>query len=316
MLVSRKLALVPALLILAACSPKAPPPPPAAAAPEPPPPPAAPAPAPEPNVFKFMIGTMPAVALRDGGLTVPNDNKTLATNKTPEDVAKLLGEAGLPTDKLSLSIQPLLVQAGDKVLLFDTGAGHNMGPGAGKLASDLQEAGVAPASVTDIFISHSHGDHVGGLVGDDGMLAFPNATIHVSAPEWTALKGNAQMAALVKAITPKVKAFKPGSDLLPKLVKAVEIKGHTPGHSGYLIGSGADSLFYIGDVVHHSIISVQEPDWTIAFDGDATVAQKSRKALLEKNAASGQRIYAVHFPFPGLGKFEKKGDHIVWTPET
>ncbi len=227
----------------------------------------------------------------------------------------MLGEAGLPTTELSLSIQPLLVQAGDKVLLFDTGAGKLVGPTAGKLAASLQEAAVAPASVTDIFISHAHGDHIGGLVGDDGALAFPNATIHLSNNEWKSLQGTKEQAALVKVITPKVKAFKPGSELVKGAVTAVDIKGHTPGHSGYLIGSGADTLLYVGDSVHHSIISVQEPDWTIAFDGDAPTAQKSRKELLEKNAAAGQRIYAVHFPYPGLGKFEKKGERIVWVPE-
>jgi glyoxylase-like metal-dependent hydrolase (beta-lactamase superfamily II) len=96
------------------------------------------------------------------------------------------------------------------------------------------------------------------------------------------------------------------------MVKAVDIKGHTPGHSAYLITSGADSILYQGDVMHHSIISVQEPDWTIAFDGDAKTAQASRKAMLEAWAASGQKIYAVHFPFPGIGKYEKQGDKFVW----
>ncbi len=315
MLFSPKMVLALALpLAAAACSPKPTPPPPAAEAP-------APEPAPEPaaavaqNVYRFDIGALPAFALRDGGLTVPNDAKTLAVNKTPEDVSRLLGEAGLPTDTLSLSIQPLLVQAGDHVLLFDTGAGKNMGPGAGMLATSLQEAAIAPASVTDIFISHAHGDHVGGLLGDDGALAFPNATIHLSAAEWTSLRAMKEQAALVKAITPKVKTFKPGSDLVAGSVKAVEIKGHTPGHSGYLIGSGTDSLLYVGDSVHHSIVSVQQPDWTIAFDGDATTAQKSRKELLAKNADSGQRIYAVHFPYPGLGKFARQAEGIVWVPE-
>jgi glyoxylase-like metal-dependent hydrolase (beta-lactamase superfamily II) len=274
--------------------------------------PAAPA---EQNAFRFTIGSLPAIALRDGGLVVPNDAKTLAINKTPEDVAKLLTEAGLATDTLSLSVQPLLVQAGDRVLLFDSGAGTNMGPGAGRLSASLQEATIKPASVTDIFISHAHGDHVGGLLGADGALAFPNATVHLSAAEWTWLRGMAQQAALVEAITPKVKAFKPGSELIPGVVTAVEIKGHTPGHSGYLIGSGADTLVYVGDSVHHSIVSVQEPDWTIAFDGDAPTAQKSRKEMLAKYAASGQRIYAVHFPYPGIGRFVSQGEGFVWTPE-
>lgn len=299
-----KLVVVPALLGLVACSANDPADsasthtegtPPAAAV------------AAEQDIFRFTIGTLPAIALRDG--------KTLAINRTPEDVARLVGEAGLPTDTLSLSVQPLLVQAGDRVLLFDAGAGGFMGPGAGKLAASLQTAGVAPASVTDIFVSHSHGDHVGGLLTADGALAFPGAAIHLSAPEWTALQGNAQMAPLVQAIAPKVKTFTPGAELVPGLVKAVEVRGHTPGHSAYLIGSGADTLLYVGDSVHHSIVSVQEPDWTIAFDGDAPTAQASRKELLASSADSSQRIYAVHFPYPGLGRFARQGERIVWVPE-
>lgn len=311
MLVQRLPACLVVALLIAACAKEVPPPPAAQAAPEPAP---AAKPAAERNVFEFTIGALPAFALRDGGLTVPNDGKTFAIGQPTESVAKLLGESGLPTTELSLSVQPLLVRAGERVLLFDTGAGTNMGPGAGKLGAALQEAGVAPASVTDIFISHAHGDHIGGLVSA-GALAFPNAKIHLNAAEWTYLRGMKEQATLVTAITPKVEAFKPGSELVPGVVKAVEIKGHTPGHSGYLIGSGTDTLLYVGDAVHHSIISVQEPDWTIAFDGDAPVAQKSRKDLLAKNAAAGQRVYAVHFPFPGLGKFERQGERVVWVPE-
>ena len=79
--------------------------------------------------------------------------------------------------------------------------------------------------------------------------------------------------------------------------------------------SGDQSLLYIGDTMHHSVISVQQPDWTIAFDGDAPTAQASRKAVLESSAAGSQRIYAVHFPFPGIGKFEKQGDKFFWVAE-
>ena len=226
----------------------------------------------------------------------------------------LLGEAGLPTAELSLSVQPLLVKAGDRVLLFDTGAGSNMGPGAGKLGASMQEAGVSAADVTDIFISHAHGDHIGGLVSA-GAPVFANATVHLAAAEWASLRAMTEQSAVVTAITPKVDAFKPGSELVPGVVTAVEIKGHTPGHSGYLIGSGNDTLLYVGDTLHHSIISVQQPDWTIAFDGDAPLAQKSRKEVLAKYAAAGQRVYAVHFPYPGLGKFVMRGERFVWAPE-
>jgi glyoxylase-like metal-dependent hydrolase (beta-lactamase superfamily II) len=280
--------------------------------------PAAPAIAPIPasaDVHAFTIGEYQAAALRDGGMEVPNDNKTLAVNKTKAEVDTVLTANSLPTDKLGLSVQPLLVKTTDKVLLFDAGAGGLFGPTVGKLPTTLATAGVDPASVTDIFISHAHGDHVGGLVKADGALAFPNAAIHISANEWAALKADAQMAALVTTITPKIAEFQPGAQIVPGVVTAVDIKGHTPGHSGYTITSGDQTLLYIGDTMHHSVISVQQPDWTIAFDGDAPTAQTSRKDLIASTAGSGQRIYAVHFPFPGLGRFEQKDAGYVWTAE-
>jgi glyoxylase-like metal-dependent hydrolase (beta-lactamase superfamily II) len=272
----------------------------------------------------FSIGEFSAIPLRDGGIEFPNDNKIIGVGKTPEDVAQVLSAAGLPTDKMNLTITPLLVKTSDKVLLFDTGAGSNFGAGAGSLAKSLADAKVDAGSVTDIFISHIHGDHVGGLINAEGALAYPNASIHLSAADWAFLQGvKPEMAAnmglpqhakLVAAMTPKVAAFEPGADLIPGVVKAVDLHGHTPGHSGYLIGSGADSLLYMGDSMHHYVVSVQKPDWTIAFDGDAPTAQKSRADLLASSADSGQRIYAVHFPYPAVGKFERRGEGFVWVP--
>jgi len=310
-----------AAFALAACSKGVTPPPKADATTPPPPPPAAEvAPAPKPETsHAFKIGAFSAFAVSDGGLEFPNDNKVFGVGRTPEEVASLLSAAGLPTDKLQLGLQPLLVKTSDRVLLFDTGAGSNFGPGAGRLAASLAEAGIDSKSVTDIFISHVHGDHVGGLVSEEGKLAFPNATIHISKPEWKFLSGlGADKAknvgvsnydALVAAMKPKVDAFKPGA------VTAVDIQGHTPGHSGYKITSGQDSILYVGDAMHHYIVSVQKADWPMSFDSDQATGAKSRAKLIADSAASGQRIYAVHFPFPGVGKFEKQGDGYVWVGE-
>jgi glyoxylase-like metal-dependent hydrolase (beta-lactamase superfamily II) len=277
------------------------------------------------NVKPFAIGNLPAFALRDGALEFPNDNKVFGVGHTPEEVAAELSAAGVPTDKIQLSIQPLLVKSADRVLLFDTGAGTNFGPSAGKLSASLAAAGVDPASVTDIFISHAHGDHIGGLVNAQGALAFPNAKVHLSAPEWKYLSGLKDDAAkqigvenhatLVAALTPKVDAFAPNAELIAGVVTAKEIKGHTPGHSGYVIGSGADTLLYIGDAAHSHVISVRKPEWPNSFDGDQVTGAASRKALIEGSAASGQRIYAVHFPFPGVGRIEKRGETYAWIAE-
>lgn len=305
-------------LALGGCSPKEPSTPPAERS-------APPAQAEASSPGSIRIGALSASALRDGGLEFPNDNKILGVGKKPEDVAAVLTAAGLPGDKLSLTISPLLVKAQERTLLFDTGAGTNFGPNAGGLAKSLAEAGIQAQNITDIFISHAHGDHVGGLIDAEGALAYPNATIHMSAPEWAFLKamttemaantGNPRHAKLIEAITPKVSTFEPGAELIPGVVKAVPITGHTPGHSGYLIGTGESSLLYIGDAMHHYVVSVQRPDWTIAFDTDAPTAQKSRADLITQSAAQKQRIYAVHFPYPAVGTFEQRGEGYVWKPE-
>src|SRR5687768_12746592 len=209
-------------LALSACSPKEPP----AAPAEQTPPPAKSEPA---SPGSIRIGELSGIALKDGGIEFPNDNKIVGVGKKPEDVAAVLTAAGLPSDKLNLTISPLLVKANDRTLLFDTGAGTNFGPNAGGLGQSLADAGIQAQNITDIFITHGHGDHVGGLIDAEGALAYPNATIHMSAAEWTFLKdmtaemaantGNPRHAKMVAAITAKVRTFEPGSELIPGVVK-------------------------------------------------------------------------------------------------
>ena len=275
---------------------------------------AAPQPA-SPDVQRFKIGALDAAALKDGDIDVANDGKTIAIGHPPADVAALLTAAGQPKDVLHLSIQPLLVRSGAQVLLFDTGAADASFARAGRLPASLRAAGVEPSQVTDIFLSHQHQDHTGGLLTSEGKLAFPNAAIHLSAPEWDSLKGDKDAAALVAAMTPKVATFQPGAAIIPGVVTAVAVDGHTPGHSAYEIASGDQRLLYIGDTAHHYVISVQRPEWTIQYDTNAPLAQTSRRALLQRAADGKLRVYAVHFPFPGLGHVQAKGEGFEWVPE-
>ena len=266
------------------------------------------------DALRFRIGALDAYALKDGSLSVPNDGQVLAMGEPKDEVDALLSANGLSTDRLALSIQPLLIKMGDRTVLIDTGAGGQMGT-EGRLQASLATAGVQPGQITDILISHAHGDHIGGLVDAQGRLVFANASIRMTANEWDALKADTTMAALVTAITPKVQTFAANAEVLPG-IKAVDIVGHTPGHTGYQITSGDEGLLYIGDTMHHAVISVQRPDWTIKFDGDtADLAEASRRALLERAASENLRLYAVHFPFPGLGRVQRRADDFIWVPE-
>ncbi|MAK59784.1 MAG: MBL fold metallo-hydrolase [Ponticaulis sp.] len=283
---------------------------------------AAPTPTPEPtptpsetassdDVVPFSIGSLDAYALRDGGFTMPIAQSPFAAEQSVDDIADALGDAGLDTDMMSLALHPMLVKTEGGVLLFDTGTG---GPPAGGLMESLTAADVAPADITDIFISHSHFDHVGGLA-KEGELAFPNATIRMTTAEWAFMKANEDQADLVGVVESAVETFEPGSEVVPGIVTAVAVEGHTPGHSAYRVASDDDTVLYVGDAMHHFVISVGYPGWKIAFDTDEPAARAAREALLSELAETGETIFAYHFPFPGIGHIDVSGDSYIYVED-
>ncbi|MFT4077062.1 MAG: MBL fold metallo-hydrolase [Asticcacaulis sp.] len=258
----------------------------------------------------FQIGAFKAWSLRDLTNVVPNDNSVIGQDQTPEAVAAVLKAAGQPTDHITLSIDALLVKAGDHLVLIDTG----MGPKAhGVLMESLAKAGVAPDQITDVLITHSHPDHIGGLLTADGTPAFPKAVVRMTDAEWASLQANPQQAAFVTAITPQIQAFAGGTEVLPGITSVV-LKGHTPGHTGYEIASGTAKLLDIGDMAHSSVVSLAKPEWAMGYDSDKPTGEATRREELTVLAKSGETIFAPHFPFPGTGKIVTKGDGFALKP--
>jgi glyoxylase-like metal-dependent hydrolase (beta-lactamase superfamily II) len=166
--------------------------------------------------------------------------------------------------------------------------------------------------VTDVVITHGHADHIGGLWTRGGPATFPNAKVRMTTAEWAALRGSPPPG-FVDAVGPQVVTFEPGQPILPGLT-ALEVRGHTPGHTAVRIRSGGASLLAIGDTAHHHVISLRQPEFTISFDLDPATAEASRRALLTRASADRERIFAPHFPFPGLGAVRREGDGFAWAP--
>lgn len=262
-----------------------------------------------PAAHAFTVGKLKLTSLHDAQFVVPNDGKTFGTGVAPATTGELLRAAGAPTDRLTLSVNALLVRTGHRLVLIDTG----LGPKAhGALLESLHEAGVKPTAVTDVLITHSHGDHVGGLLDAAGKPAFPKATIRMSSAEWDWMQQKAPPE-LVKVVSSKVHTFEPGATIAPGIV-AVALKGHTPGHVGYEITSGSEHLLDIGDLAHSSIVSLQKPQWGVAFDTDAAAANATRVEELKKLASAQELVFSPHFPFPGVGHIQAAGDGFTWKP--
>ena len=108
----------------------------------------------------------------------PMKASEMLTKVTPDQL-----DAGLASDFLKepidTSVNGFLVNTGSKLVLIDTGAGIFFGPTVGKLLANLKASGYRPEQVDEIYITHMHLDHVGGLLLD-GKIAFPNAIVRAS----------------------------------------------------------------------------------------------------------------------------------------
>jgi glyoxylase-like metal-dependent hydrolase (beta-lactamase superfamily II) len=264
-----------------------------------------------PGAASFSVGQLHFTALRDAGFVATPASGAFGTEVGAAAVEKVLAQAHAPTDAVRLDVDALLVRMPGRVVLLDTGLGPLL-PGAA-LPESLKLAGVEPSAITDVLITHAHGDHVGGLATSDHKLAFPNATIRMSSREWAYLQ--AQNPAWAKVFAPKIATFEPGAEILPGITP-LALYGHTPGHVGYEIVSGSAHIEDIGDIVHSSILSLEKPQWLGEMDRDQKAGVATRTKELARLAKAHELVFAPHFPFPGVGWIVPKGNGYAWVPDT
>jgi len=278
-----------------------------------------------PGYYRVMLGDFEVTALSDGTVALPADK--LLTNTTPEKTLKSLQKYHLSTP-VQTSVNGYLINTGSKLVLIDTGAASLFGPTLGRLAASLKAAGYSPEQVDEVYITHMHGDHVGGLMIGDQM-AFPNAIVRADkhdADFWLSqanmdkapadAKGSFQ-AAMV-SLNPYVKAgkfksFDGDTELVPG-VKAVAARGHTPGHSAYWVESKGQKLMLWGDLMHVAAVQFENPTVTITFDSDSKAAMAQRLKAYAEAAKQGYMVGATHLSFPGLGYIRSEGKGYAWMP--
>ncbi len=276
-----------------------------------------------PGLYRRMIGDVLVTAIHDGEVELPAE---ILVGVTPEERESLLRAAGR-RPPFSSSINTFLLQWPDRTVLVDTGAGSGMGGIAGHLPANLAAAGVTPAEIGDIVMTHLHIDHVGGLGDASGGPAFPNATLWVAEAEiafWEddAIKNgvpDAMRSAFdiarngVAPYAGRTKRFSYG-EIMPGL-EAVHLPGHTPGHTGFMVKSGGDTLLIWGDVMHVPAVQTARPAVSTAFDTDKEAAHRSRLTMLERAVAEDLLVTGMHLSFPGFCRFAREGDRFVLQPE-
>ncbi len=278
-----------------------------------------------PGYYRTMLGDFEITALSDGTVALPVDK--LLTRTTEAKTKQALARNFLKTP-VETSVNAYLINTGTKLVLIDTGAASLFGPTLGRLAAGLKAAGYQPEQVDEVYITHMHADHVGGLMAGD-QRAFANAIVRADkrdADFWLSKEAMDKAPADAKnfflgamaSLNPYVAAgkfmpFDGDTELVPG-IKAIAAHGHTPGHSIYRVESQGQALVLWGDLMHVAAVQFAEPAVTIQFDTDSKNAALQRRRAFADAARRGDLVGAAHLSFPGLGHVRAEGKGYAWVP--
>lgn len=275
-----------------------------------------------PAFYRFKVGDFEVTALNDGVFEL--DSSYIAATDKAE--AKQLLEAAHRPPVIPTSVNVFAVNTGNALVLIDTGAAGGFGAALGKMPANLAAAGIDPATVDAVFITHLHPDHAGGLLAPDGKAAFPNAEIVVAEKEYAfwhddaaLTQASAEMKPFFNVARNGMKAYGSrirkisGGEIVPGLT-AVPAPGHTPGHTLLRVSSGNAGLLIWGDVVHTAALQFPRPEWSTLFDGDQSQAAASRKTVFDQVAADGTMVAGMHLTFPGIGHVSREKSAYTYHP--
>ena len=218
-----------------------------------------------------------------------------------------LETADLVDGRLRLPVRAFLVQGRDGCLLIDSGAAKVWHSGLGQLSAAMVEAGIGPQEVTAVALTHTHVDHLSGLVDAFGWLAFPNAArVFVASEELEAFRAKVRMIPVLPLLMP----LEQGDGAL-RGVTAINAPGHSPGHMAFLVEG---RLLIWGDLVHHAALQFPRPEVTWASDDDPNLARASRLALMEQAVEGGWMIAGAHLPGSGIGFISRAGAGYAFQP--
>jgi glyoxylase-like metal-dependent hydrolase (beta-lactamase superfamily II) len=288
---------------------------------------------------RFSHGDFTCTVVSDGVLEMGPAQGNFP-NADPVEIDNLLRQFYLPTESVTLNQNLLVIDTGEKKILFDSGVGvlHSrnetsrkaFGTKGGRAVPNLRSAGIDPADIDIVAITHAHPDHCWGLVDEEGAFFYPNATVMVSQGDydfWTDLSripdaptehladhyrgAHANLLPYMEA--GKLRTLKDGDQIVPG-IDVIGTPGHSPGHIVYKITSGGETIICWGDLCHHEVLLLQRPDWAFQFDYDRPAATEQRRRIYDLADANRYAVFGYHFPYPGLGHLRHEENSYSWVP--
>lgn len=275
---------------------------------------------------RLSVGAIELQSLTDGAAHYAAES--LATNVPAQDLRTALGGRVDEHGMFLAPYRPLLIRAGGKLILVDSGLGElaqTVGEPAGRLRQSLADAGVAAGDIQMVLLTHCHPDHIGGLTEIRNGVRVPvfgAARHYVWQAEWEFWTSEASLSRLPDILAAPARVQLPplgAAGLIEPIGTDTEVAGgvhflpapgHTPGHAVVSIRSGGDSAIYAGDAVLDAV-NFEHPDWYTLFDANPEATIKTRRRLLELAARDGSVFTGFHL---GVGRVSRRGSAFHFEP--
>jgi glyoxylase-like metal-dependent hydrolase (beta-lactamase superfamily II) len=267
--------------------------------------------------YSFKVGDFDCAVLLDGASSISRDQFLQRFPEATEaEYRQAHADIGLSFDEADSSYNVLMVKMRGETVLMDAGVGSK--PAGGYLLESMNAASVHPDSISLVVITHTHGDHVLGLLSDNNEPVFPNATYVMSTEELTfwqdRIDDNApdQLPILTMMKEKGLRLIAMDEQILPGMT-AIPIPGHTPGQIAVLLESGSEKLIHMADLLH-SPMQFAHPEWSVRFDADKGVSVPTRRETLARAADDNMLALFYHLTFPGLGWVRRAEKEFTWEP--
>ncbi len=261
----------------------------------------------------YMVGGIEVITLVDGFGRAPNALFPAFDADRASAAAAQSGE-GYDGNTVNVPINGFAIRNGDDVTIVDAGAPDGYSDTTGAYLAALAAAGIDPADVNRLAMTHLHVDHVGQMATADGTARFSNADLISGHGDWDhffddAIYARSREGSPMRAsLDHSRRNLRPYADQRREVTTETEVApgitmvplpGHTPGHCGVMVHDGDDSLLIWGDVIHSAAFQLAEPEWGVLFDVDGAQAVETRKALFDRVSADNTIITGPHVPVPG-----------------
>ncbi len=276
-----------------------------------------------PGWYRFLIGDLECTIVWDGYIHHAYDG--LFPNGDPAELRRLQDAYLLPHDHIPMDLNPAVVNSGDTLFVIDAGLGRKrplFGDTMGRMPENLAAAGIDPADVDIVLMTHLHPDHSFGLIHPDGSAVFPNAELCVSRTDWEEWTDEANLGrndfrgpwteGTLEAVAPyreRLKLIAPGDSPYAG-VTAISGAGHSSGQCAFIFESRGEKVMFTGDVAHHHIFDPHHPEWFFhnEYDSDPPQGAAAKEAVFGRAVDERIRFHGYHFPYPGLGLMTRVED--------